>query len=184
MILLLGYGISNQSISKYLDNSLRDYIIYDDKLSKINISFNDIDLIIKSGSISNNHFVILEAKKRNIEIISDLEFFYREYDKCRRIIAVTGTNGKSTTVSLIKNIIGKNIELGGNIGIPLFDFIKGKKDLIIETSSYMNEYLQSFHAKYYVITNIYPNHLEHHNSYTNYIKAKLNFLKNIQKNDY
>ena len=70
------------------------------------------------------------------------------------MIVVTGTNGKSTTVSLVKKIIGKDIDLGGNIGIPLFDFVKSKKDIVIETSSYMNEYIDKFKAKYYCITNI------------------------------
>lgn len=184
MILLLGYGISNKSISKYLDTKSIAYQIYDDVFNKSNIDFDRVELIIKSGSIKNSHFVIEEANKRKIKIISDIEYFYKCYDKNREIIVVTGTNGKSTTVSLIKNIIGKGIDLGGNIGTPLFDFIKSKNNIIIESSSYMNEYIDEFKAKYYCITNIYPNHLEHHGSLKEYIKCKMNLLKNIGRHDY
>ena len=183
MYLLLGYGISNQSVAKYFDSLKIDYLIYDDISNKININYDKIDCVVKSGSIVNNHFIIEEAKKRKIRICSDLELFYN-LSKNKKIIVVTGTNGKSTTVSLIKEIIGKSVDLGGNIGVPLFEFIKSKKDIIIETSSYMNEYIDKFKAKYYCITNIYPNHLEHHKTFENYVNCKMKFLKNICKTDY
>ena len=183
MFLLLGYGISNQSISRYFDYLKINYIIYDDSLYKNEIDFDEVNCIIKSGSVSNNHFIIEEAKNRKIKIISDLELFYN-FSKNKKMIVVTGTNGKSTTVSLVKKIIGKDIDLGGNIGIPLFDFVKSKKDIVIESSSYMNEYIDKFKAKYYCITNIYPNHLEHHDSFEKYVEAKIKILKNISKCDY
>ena len=183
MFLLLGYGISNQSISRYFDYLKINYIIYDDNLNKNEIDFDKVNCIIKSGSVSNNHFIIEEAKIRKIKIISDLELFYN-FSKNKKMIVVTGTNGKSTTVSLVKKIIGKDIDLGGNIGIPLFDFVKSKKDIVIETSSYMNEYIDKFKAKYYCITNIYPNHLEHHETFEKYVESKIKILKNITKCDY
>lgn len=184
MILLLGYGISNKSIAKYLDKIEKDYIIYDDYANKTYVSMDKIDLVIKSGSFKNEHPLILEAISKGIEIVSDLEYYYRCSNKNKELIVVTGSNGKSTTVSLIKNILGKSVDLGGNIGYPLFDFINSRKDMIIEASSYMNEYLSKFKAKYYVITNLYSNHLEHHDTYNKYIKAKLNLLKNIEHNDF
>lgn len=183
MFLLLGYGISNQSISRYFDYLKINYIIYDDNLNKNEIDFDKVNCIIKSGSVSNNHFIIEEAKIRKIKVISDLELFYN-FSKNKKMIVVTGTNGKSTTVSLVKKIIGKDIDLGGNIGIPLFDFVKSKKDIVIETSSYMNEYIDKFKAKYYCITNIYPNHLEHHETFEKYVESKIKILKNITKCDY
>lgn len=184
MILLLGYGISNKSIEKYLQKCGKDYIIYDDYENKTFVFYDDIDLIIKSGSFKNEHFIIKEAKKRNIKIISDLEYFYQMSNKNKEIIVVSASNGKSTTVSLIKHILGKSVDLGGNIGYPLFDFINSKKDIVIEASSYMNEYADEFKAKYYVINNIYSNHLEHHHSFNEYIKAKMRFLKNIEHNSF
>ena len=70
MFLLLGYGISNQSISRYFDYLKINYIIYDDSLYKNEIDFDEVNCIIKSGSVSNNHFIIEEAKNRKIKIIS------------------------------------------------------------------------------------------------------------------
>lgn len=183
MILLLGYGISNKSIANYLDKIGEDYIIYDDYENETFITMDNINLIIKSGSFRNDHYLLLQAKLNNVEIVSDLEYYYR-VTKEKEIIVVTGSNGKSTTVSLIKNILGKNVDIAGNIGYPLFDYVNSRKDIVIESSSYMNEYLSEFKAKYYVITNLYSNHLEHHGSYNEYIKAKLNLLRNIEHNDF
>ena len=61
MILLLGYGISNKSIAKYLDKIEKDYIIYDDYANKTYVSMDKIDLVIKSGSFKNENPLILEA---------------------------------------------------------------------------------------------------------------------------
>lgn len=176
--LLLGMGISNKSIAKYLEKHNLDYCVYDDVTAPNPVNLEEIDVIIKSPGIHPSHFLLQNTKK----VITDLEFFYL-HSQNKTLITVTGSNGKTTTVSLLKHLIG-NIDLGGNIGVPLFDFIDSCNDIIIEASSFMLEYVNEFRSKYNVILNLFRTHLEHHNTYVNYIKSKLKLLKNTQPDDY
>lgn len=184
--LLLGYGISNKSIARFFDTIGIRYDIYDDfweSSSNIKTRFNIInyDCIIKSGSIKNSHKVMREAKENNIVIYSDLELFYKFSPK-RELIAITGTNGKSTACKLTSLMLG--YELVGNIGEPLFNHVCDSKPLVIEVSSYMSEYIDSFKAKIYGFLNLYPNHLDHHGSFYEYKISKFKMLKNIMKDDF
>ena len=177
--LLLGYGISNQSIKKYFDKINICYDIYDDKFeNNISVDINNYDYIVKTGGVSNDHFIIKELKdrKEDYKIITDLELF-SYYNKSKELIVVTGTNGKSTTTKLLSLLL--DAPYCGNIGIPLFDYIDYLDTLIIEVSSFMSEYIDKFKADIYVITNLYPNHLDYHHSYNEYKKAKLKLLQNI-----
>lgn len=191
--LLLGYGKSNKSIKKYFDLHNIKYIIYDDFTNKNQINFEEIDYVIKSNGISNNHHILNNVKQYNenntsnkqIIILSDLELFYRFF-KCqsnRKIIVVTGTNGKSTTVSLVKHIIS-NINLCGNIGDPLFNYLDEdslNKDVIIEASSFMGEYLKWFSPDISCYLGINNHHLDHHITLENYIKCKENIIKQTKR---
>jgi len=178
-ILLLGLGISNKAIEKYMQKHNINYVTYDDSFFRQDINLNGIDLIIKSSGVKNSHFLL----QNNILKITDLEYFYNSCGNKKTFITVTGSNGKTTTVSLLKHLID-DIDLGGNIGYPLFDFIESSKDIIIEASSFMLEYIRNFHSKYIVLLNIHKTHLDHHLTFTNYIKSKINILKNVTEDDY
>jgi len=179
--LLLGYGISNKSVAKFFDNEKIKYDIYDDSLSNANINVAIYKMVVKSGSISNEHNIIVKCKENNIKVVSDLELFYL-FSKSRKIIAITGTNGKSTTCTLLEKMTG--FILAGNIGKPLFDYIYSDKPIIIEVSSYMSEYIDYFKANIYGFLNIYPNHLDHHHCYEEYKRCKFNLLKNVTDDDF
>ncbi len=176
--LLLGLGISNKSIKNYFDENNIEYLVYDDNSCNVEIDFNEVSLIIKSPGIENTHPFL----NKGIKVVTDLEMFYLLTEN-RNFITVTGANGKTTTVSLINHLID-DMDLAGNIGYPLFDFMYSKNDVIIEASSFMLEYIDKFRSKYNIILNLYKTHLEHHHTYANYVKSKLNLLKNIKKDDY
>ena len=176
--LLLGMGISNKSIERYFQSQNISYCVYDDVTCPNEIKLDEIDIVIKSPGVNNDHFIIKGAKK----VITDLEFFYLLSRK-KTLITVTGSNGKTTTVSLLNHLLD-NIDLGGNVGVPLFDFIDSDKDIIIEASSFMLEYTHTYRSKYNIILNIFKTHLEHHHTYVNYIKSKLKLLKNTLNDDY
>ena len=185
MYLLLGYGKSNKSIEQYFINNNIYYIIYDDIINnkKINnININTITCVIKSNGIKNEHPLLLKAKENNIKIISDLQLFY-EITNNKNYVLVTGSNGKTTTVSLLEKCLLNTISIGNN-GLPFFDYVNDSRNKILEVSSFMLEYIDNINFKYNIITNIYPTHLEHHKTYINYIKAKTNFLKNLNKDNY
>ena len=145
------------------------------------------DFAIKSPGINNNSEIVKKLLKYKIPIISEIEFAYK-FTK-GKIIGITGSNGKSTTVSILKNIFDRkysNTFLGGNIGISfsqnvLYEIKAKLNDVIhiLELSSFQLEYIKKFKADTACILNISPNHLNYHLSFNNYLNAKLNITKNL-----
>lgn len=182
--LLLGYGKSNQAVARYFFVQGIPYSVYDDFIpeARRDVDFNAVEKIVKTGGVKNDHLLLDAARKLKKEIVSDLELFYT-LNKQKTFITVTGTNGKTTTVHLLKYML-PDLDLAGNVGFPLFDFIDSKKDMIIEASSFMLEYTDTFHSKINVILNIKPNHLDHHGSFQAYLDAKMKLLKNVKADDY
>ncbi|MHB2025738.1 MAG: UDP-N-acetylmuramoyl-L-alanine--D-glutamate ligase [Elusimicrobiota bacterium] len=136
--------------------------------------------IVKSPGINPQNVVLKRAKILGIPIFSELEVALA-FCKSRNIIAVTGTNGKTTTVALL----GKMLERGllgkhrswpcGNIGIPVSDVAlkAGSSDwLVVETSSYQLEDSGFFRPRIAVILNVTPDHIDHHGKLSAYIRAK------------
>ena len=205
-ILVYGTGISGVAAVKALNKLGKKIFIFDDKKSLEDIlgiqeikdikfkffnnikeiDFLEIDLIIKSPSVPLDSNLIVEANFRNIPVVSDLELAYRLTDK--DFIVITGTNGKTTTTTLVHKIISDNdfkAGLTGNIGSGiLMDVLEDKDLYVVESSSYQLSSINSFKPKIAVITNITPDHLNWHGNFENYINAKLNIFKNQDENDY
>ncbi len=144
------------------------------------------DIIIKTPGISIYHPKIASVKDK---ITSQAQIFFDHYQG--KVIAVSGTKGKSTTVSLIYEMLqhaGRDTQLIGNIGNPVLDYLDTKNPqsqtnqyAVFELSSYMLEWLTK---KNYisVLLNIYADHLDRHQGFENYQDAKLNILKGSQYN--
>lgn len=142
----------------------------------------DADLVVISPGICCYSSLILEVKKKGIEIINDIEIFFRE-QKDSLMILVTGTNGKSTVVTLLYNILkilDFKIILCGNIGLPVLDFVYCKADIfIIELSSFQLEHCISLNSYCSCILNITADHLDRYpNGIQDYVFSKLNILRN------
>lgn len=153
----------------------------------------DIDYLVISPGIPTTfpkpHPLVVILRSHNIPIICDIELLYQA-NKLAKFIAITGTNGKSTTTSLISHILKTNkvlTEVGGNIGTGVLALQALPKDgvYVIETSSYQLELLENTdcHFNISVLLNITPDHLERHNSMENYIKAKCNIFNHQSKED-
>ena len=147
------------------------------------------DIIIKSPGLPNDLEILKQARKREIPILSELDFALN-FAKPKKIIAVTGTNGKTTTTTLIYEIIKKgykNTFVAGNIGFPISEVVtklNPKSILVLELSSYQLEDSPFFRPNISVSMNITPDHLKHHHTMANYIKAKANVFINQKKQDY
>ncbi len=149
---------------------------------------NECDLIVLSPGVPSDLELLYEARKRDIPIISELElgFWFAKAP----IIAVTGTNGKTTTTTLIGEILknnGNNITLAGNIGIPLIKEVEkadSKDYLVVEVSSFQLENIMHFRPKISVILNITEDHLNRHKTFENYIEAKARIFENQTEEDY
>lgn len=120
------------------------------------------DLIVVSPGIKLDHPVLLEAKKIGIEIIGDIELFVREV--CVPIIAITGSNGKSTVTQLLGNMAkfaGWNVGIAGNIGVPVLTLLNKKYQLyILEVSSFQLDVTHSLCAIAATILNVSADHMD------------------------
>ncbi|MDR1941522.1 MAG: UDP-N-acetylmuramoyl-L-alanine--D-glutamate ligase [Endomicrobium sp.] len=134
-------------------------------------------VIIKSPGICSDIAMLKKAAEKNVKVISELAFSLR-HSKYKKIIAVTGTNGKTTVTDLISKIVKaafKDSIVCGNIGLPLSQkALQTSKNTVItmELSSYQLEDTPEFKPDISVLLNITPDHLEHHGSMAKYIKAK------------
>ena len=121
------------------------------------------------------------------KIITDLDLFYLFYPKIKSI-AVTGTNGKSTTCKILEHVLKKNkinVKLGGNIGTPILDLdLKKKPIVIIEASSFQLAHSKFVKPDYAAILNITNDHLDWHSSSKEYINSKFKIFSNQQKNNF
>ena len=149
----------------------------------------DSNMLVLSPGVPSSSPAVIEAARRGLKIFSELEvasWF------CRApIVAVTGTNGKTTTTSLLGNIFsdaGRNVSVGGNIGNAFSGFVGQLSDDavgILEVSSFQLDYIESFHPHISVLLNITPDHLDRYeNNFQNYIDSKCRIFKNQNKNDY
>lgn len=145
------------------------------------------DGIITSPGIKPSSPIIREAEARGIPIISELEFAASFCSNPQ--IAITGTNGKTTTTSLIAytlNHSGRKAVACGNIGTPLSELVLNLDPdtiVVIEASSYQLERTLHFKPKVAVILNITPDHLEYHGSVDKYAEAKWKIFKNQSAHD-
>ncbi len=148
------------------------------------------DFWVKSPGISPRAPILLEAKKHNIPVYSELEVALAFMPKNVRVFAVTGTNGKTTATSLLGEILkadaaqqgrSRNVWVCGNIGSPVslcVPNVQPGDDVVIEVSSYQLEDSTYFRPQVACLLNITPDHLDHHGNMRNYIKAKGKVFKN------
>lgn len=145
------------------------------------------DEVIKSPGVPNNAPMILKINEKNIPVISEIEFAGRYTDA--KMICITGSNGKTTTTSLIYHIFksaGKNVGLAGNIGKSLaYQIATEHYDYyIIELSSFQLDNMYKFRADIAVLMNITPDHLDRYDfKMQNYINAKFRITQNQTAND-
>jgi UDP-N-acetylmuramoylalanine--D-glutamate ligase len=139
------------------------------------------------------HWTVEKAKAEGVEILGDIELFARTVNEAPehrrpKVVAITGTNGKSTTTALIGHICreaGRDTRIGGNIGLGVLslDDMHGGAVYVLELSSYQLDLTSSLKADVAVILNISPDHLERHGTMENYVAAKRRILLNQGKGD-
>ena len=210
-IVILGLGLSGYWAAKLAISNGANVLISDSKLNVnelyvkdlkslgVNIELGnhsdkilDSDLIIKSPGVPNNIKIIQDALDKDIEVIGEIEFAYQLSDI--KIIAVTGTNGKTTVVTALHGILNQSLNVlkGGNIGIPFSQLVLENSlsqnhnydYVVLEISSFQAEDIISFIPNIAIILNLSEDHLDIHNTYDSYKNAKLNLFKNMDKEDF
>jgi UDP-N-acetylmuramoylalanine--D-glutamate ligase len=207
--LVVGLGRSGASVTKLLSKKgvkvtvtdeknktdLKEFldqlegIEYESELGKhVLKTFTEQDFIVVSPGVPLDIKPLQQAAKCNIPIVSEIEVAAQFIEE--PIIAVTGTNGKTTTSHLIAEMIragGKTAFLGGNVGTPLSDYAlqKDKCDYVVcEVSSFQLESCYDFKPHVAVFLNIAPDHLDRHGNFENYVAAKLRLKNNMTEEDY
>ena len=208
--IVLGAGLSGIAASKLLIKNEVEVLLFDNNpqisVNKIkksiygkvklkilleNVSdedLQDVNLCVISPGFPKTNSVYLRVIKKRIPVISELELGYL-YGK-GEVCAITGSNGKTTTVELIGSIMkkkyGDDVEVVGNIGTPYCEKVLNsneKKKYVIECSSFQLEDVLKFKPKVAGILNFSPDHLDRYGSYTDYINAKLNIAINMNSED-
>ncbi len=206
---IVGFGRTGKALLEFLlslDNP-SVILIFDDKKLELNglygvpkgkdVTFvsgesgieklKNMDMIILSPGVNGQEERFLELKRSGVPVVSEMEFA-SSFVKSG-IIAVTGTNGKSTTVSLIHHILTKSgihSLLVGNIGTPMITAVNNtNKDslTVLEVSSFQLEEIDKFKPEITMILNVTPDHLDRYSKLEDYENAKLNILKNLNSKD-
>ena len=148
----------------------------------------DFEWMVKNPGIPYNNPMVMRALEKKIPVITEVELAYLISDA--PIIGITGSNGKTTTTTMIAEVLtagGQNGLLSGNIGFPASQVAQdaGETDtLVMELSSFQLMGIETFHPEIAVITNLMPTHLDYHGSFEEYVAAKWNIQKNMTASDY
>ncbi len=140
----------------------------------------DSDCVVVSPGVALEHPVLMRARQAGVPVIGEIEAAYR-YTRAR-IVGVTGTNGKSTTVGVVGDILksgGIDVVVAGNVGTPLADVLRERDPdtLVLELSSFQLDTIDRFHVDVAVLLNVTPDHLDrYHHSFDEYAASKARIL--------
>lgn len=186
-ILVTDMNEQDEKQVKELEEKGVKVVITNDPVSLIDNSYN---YVIKNPGIKYDNPLVVKAKELGIKVINEVEMAYSFLNKDINIIGVTGSNGKTTTVNLIYQMLKEekdNVFLGGNIGTPLSNFardIKSGSYLVMEISDHQLVDMYDFKTNISVLTNITPTHLDFHASYDVYKSMKKKIFNHHTKDDY
>ena len=148
----------------------------------------EFELMVKNPGIRYDNPMVKKALEKKIPVITEVELAYLISDA--PIIGITGSNGKTTTTTMIAEVLtagGQSGLLSGNIGFPASQVATTatKNDtLVMELSSFQLMGIETFHPKIAVITNLMPTHIDYHGSFEEYVAAKWNIQNNMTKTDF
>ncbi len=151
-------------------------------------TFRNQELIVVSPGVPGDVAPLQQARRLGIPVIGEIELTARFLHG--HVVAITGSNGKTTTTTLTGEIIasgGRKTLVGGNIGTPAITFVEQSSPdtwVVLEISSFQLESIETFHPRISVILNITPDHLDRHGSMESYIAAKARIFENQTADDY
>ena len=147
-----------------------------------------LDVVVVSPGVPANIIPIRYAERAGAEVIGEVELAYRFLKG--RIVAITGSNGKTTTTTLIGALLrdaGFRVQVGGNIGRALISMVEDSEDdgwTVVELSSFQLETIKQFHPNVAVVLNVTPNHMDRYESFTDYAAAKHRIFMNQTASDF
>ncbi|MDX1949722.1 MAG: UDP-N-acetylmuramoyl-L-alanine--D-glutamate ligase [Rickettsiales bacterium] len=203
-IAIVGLGKSGLASAEYFQKKNIPILLYDDNkntktpdyLPNItdykNWNFDEISEILFSPGIPvelpKPHPIAEIAKQKNIPIISDIEVLARDKNPTSKIIAITGTNGKSTTTALVHHILKENnidCQIGGNFGIPALSLDVERKNswFVLEVSSFQLDITPKAKFEVAIFLNLTPDHMERYQTLERYAKSKMRIFLGQERTD-
>lgn len=182
---VLLYDENSEDKLKYLDKAGLQAMGVELCLGKLDEKVLGNEVIVKSPGVPPSSEIILKAKSAGINVVSEIEAAY-EYCPCP-IIAVTGTNGKTTTTVLTGEVFknaGIDTKVCGNVGLAFSEIIDELKEdsiVVLELSSYQLNDIESFKPALGLMMNITPDHIDWHGSFENYLSAKMRIAENMDE---
>lgn len=199
-VLVLGWGQSGRAAATFLAARGRPVVVADDGgLPKGDIPAGvtalaaderrdllaGVEAVVVSPGVAASHPTLTSAVARGLPVISELELGFRGLEV--PLLAVTGTNGKSTTVTLLARILeaaGLRTFAGGNLGTPLCEAAARAIDVAVaEVSSFQLEWVENFRPRVGVLLDVTPDHLDRHGDFDTYLKAKLRMFAGQRSDD-
>ncbi len=187
------YAVNQGEVSEWSDKDglalSKEKLVSQSKASDL---FADSELIVISPGIPTTHPVLQAAVVKKVKIISEIELAYQVCSQIP-VVAITGTNGKTTTTTMISEalkLFGKKVFCGGNIGVPYCEMAQRVLDgesfdfAIIEVSSFQLETIETFHPHISLMLNLTENHGERYEGLEDYGRAKLRILLNQTSADH
>jgi UDP-N-acetylmuramoylalanine--D-glutamate ligase len=151
-------------------------------------TFHGQDLIVASPGVPVDSPALVQARALGEPVIGEIELAVQFLPK--NIVAITGSNGKTTTTTLVGEIItagGYHTRVGGNIGTPAISFVDTARPdsvIVLEVSSFQLETIQTFRPKVAVVLNVTPDHLDRHRTFETYVDAKARIFENQHADDF
>lgn len=205
-VIVVGAGSTGLALCRYFQQRGAGVVLSDarrqeqiaglDELAAAGISFDcgqhstelflQADLVVLSPGVPDSIPSVVAARQAGIAVLGEIEIAWRELTA--PLIAITGTNGKSTTTSVIGEIFqqwGQRTFVGGNLGLPLIE-ATGRSDwdwVVAELSSFQLETIERFRPRYALLLNISEDHLDRYPDMASYIAAKARIFENLQADD-
>lgn len=197
-ILILGMARSGYEVAKLLSKGNNEILITDQKdqdeikvqeLASLGIKFikttepealldETFNILIKNPAVFPYHPCVEKAKSLNIPVVNEMEVAYHYIKYPVKIVGITGSNGKTTTTTLIYEVLKKAgipVKLGGNIGTPLSKIVNELEEndiLLLEISDHQLIDMKNFKTNISILTNLCPTHLDYHGTYESYKNVK------------
>lgn len=193
--MVFGAGISGKGAKMLLESMGYTVLLVDDRIGMSSSEgmehLSEIEIFIKSPGTPYTDLV-KRAKELEIEVMDEIELGYRYMKSMQmptKIIAITGTNGKTTTTTKIKELLefaGKKVKCAGNVGYSYAETLLENRDLeyiVLELSSYQLENVKEFKADIAMVINLAPDHLDRYAKVEDYYDAKFNIANNQREED-
>jgi UDP-N-acetylmuramoylalanine--D-glutamate ligase len=200
-VMVIGLGVSGLAAARFLASRGATLVMTDRRIDVERSSLpagalklgdedagwlNDVGLVVTSPGVPRDSILLQAATARKIPVIGEIELASRFLDA--PIAAITGTNGKSTVVVLLGEILkasGRRTFVGGNLGTPLIEAVDGKWDVaVVEVSSFQLEWIEKFRPKAGVHLNLTDDHFDRYKDLEDYGRAKARLFENQQASDY